>query len=69
MCVGARGRRELGGESWGEAATWLIEEAHVALSPGTGFGPGGEGFLRFALIEDPPRVQEACTRIGKALAR
>jgi alanine-synthesizing transaminase len=61
--------RKLAGKSSRDAATWLIEEAHVALSPGTGFGPGGEGFLRFALIEDPPRVEEACTRIGKALAR
>lgn len=51
-----------------DAATWLIENAHVAVSPGTGFGPGGEGFVRFALIEDPPRVAEACARIKKALA-
>jgi alanine-synthesizing transaminase len=50
------------------AATWLIENAHVAVSPGSGFGPGGEGFVRFALIEDPPRVAEACQRIKKALA-
>ena len=69
MFVWAKIPRKLAGKSSRDAATWLIEEAHVALSPGTGFGPGGEGFLRFALIEDPPRVQEACTRIGKALAR
>lgn len=50
------------------AATWLIENAHVAVSPGSGFGPGGEGFVRFALIEEPPRVAEACQRIKKALA-
>jgi alanine-synthesizing transaminase len=51
-----------------DAATWLIENAHVALAPGSGFGPGGEGFVRFALIEDPPRMAEACNRIKKALA-
>jgi alanine-synthesizing transaminase len=51
-----------------EATIWLIEHAHVALAPGSGFGPGGEGFVRFALIEDPPRVTEACRRIGAALA-
>ncbi|MBX3182429.1 MAG: aminotransferase class I/II-fold pyridoxal phosphate-dependent enzyme [Polyangiaceae bacterium] len=45
----------------------LIERAHVAVAPGTGFGPGGEGFVRFALIEDPPRLTEACRRIGEAL--
>jgi alanine-synthesizing transaminase len=47
--------------------TDLIERAHVAASPGVGFGPGGEGHLRFALIEDPPRIAEACARIGRWL--
>lgn len=50
------------------ATARLIEDAHVAVSPGSGFGPGGEGFVRFALIEDPPRIAEACRRIGQALA-
>ncbi|MGC4092465.1 MAG: aminotransferase class I/II-fold pyridoxal phosphate-dependent enzyme [Polyangiaceae bacterium] len=50
------------------AASHLIEHAHVATSPGSGFGPGGEGFLRFALIEDPPRIEEACARLGRLLA-
>jgi alanine-synthesizing transaminase len=49
------------------AATDLIERAHVASAPGVGFGPGGEGHLRFALIEDPPRIAEACERIGRWL--
>ncbi|HEY4105899.1 MAG TPA: aminotransferase class I/II-fold pyridoxal phosphate-dependent enzyme, partial [Polyangiaceae bacterium] len=47
------------------ATTELIESAHVAVSPGVGFGPGGDDFLRFALIEDPPRVNEACARIAR----
>jgi alanine-synthesizing transaminase len=51
------------------AASHLIEEAHVATSPGSGFGPGGEGYLRFALIEDPPRIEEACERLGELLER
>lgn len=50
-----------------QVAELLIEKAHVAVSPGTGFGPGGEGYVRFALIEDPPRIAEACARIGKLL--
>ena len=50
-----------------EATTRLIERAHVAVAPGSGFGQGGEGFVRFALIEDPPRIEEACQRIAKAL--
>jgi len=49
------------------ATAYLIENAHVAVSPGSGFGPAGEGFVRFALIEDPPRIAEACERIGRAL--
>jgi len=51
------------------AALDLIETAHVASSPGIGFGPGGEGYLRFALIEGPPRIAEACTRIERWLER
>jgi alanine-synthesizing transaminase len=68
MFVWARLPKKLAGKTSAEATNWLIEHAHVAVSPGTGFGPGGEGFVRFALIEDPPRVAEACRRIGKALA-
>jgi alanine-synthesizing transaminase len=50
------------------ATTRLIEEAHVACSPGIGFGAGGDGYVRFALIEDPPRVAEACERIARLFA-
>ncbi len=51
-----------------DAAKRLIEEAHVALAAGSGFGSQGEGYLRFALIEDPPRIQEACERLRKYLS-
>jgi alanine-synthesizing transaminase len=54
-----RGKRSL------DATTELIETAHVAVAPGVGFGAGGDDYLRFALIEDPPRVQEACARIAR----
>lgn len=49
------------------AALELIERAHVAVAPGVGFGPGGEGYLRFALVEEPPRLREACERIRRLL--
>jgi alanine-synthesizing transaminase len=52
-----------------EATSRLIREAHVAVSPGSGFGEGGEGYVRFALIEDPPRIKEACQRIARLLQR
>jgi alanine-synthesizing transaminase len=51
-----------------EATTRLIEQAHVAVAPGIGFGPGGDTHVRFALIEDPPRIAEACERIARVLA-
>jgi aspartate/methionine/tyrosine aminotransferase len=41
-----------------------MKEANVALSPGIGFGPMGEGFVRFSLIEDDVRLLEATRRIG-----
>lgn len=50
------------------AVTSLIERAHVAASPGICFGEGGDGYVRFALIEDPPRLLEACARIRRWLA-
>ncbi len=51
-----------------DATTRLIEQAHVAVAPGIGFGPGGDTHVRFALIEDPPRIAEACERIGRLFA-
>jgi alanine-synthesizing transaminase len=68
MFVWTRLPRALAGMSALEATTRLIEHAHVAVAPGSGFGECGEGFVRFALIEDPPRIAEACARIGKLLA-
>lgn len=45
----------------------LLREAGVALSPGIGFGPMGEGYVRFSLIEDIARTKEAARRIGEFL--
>jgi alanine-synthesizing transaminase len=47
----------------------LLEQARVAVSPGVGFGPGGEGFVRFALVEDDERTRRACAEIGKYLGK
>ena len=47
----------------------LLEDAGVAVSPGIGFGPSGEGFVRFALVEDVDRIEAAATRIGEILDR
>jgi len=37
----------------------LLAEAKVAVSPGVGFGPNGEGFVRFALVENDHRIRQA----------
>jgi alanine-synthesizing transaminase len=47
-----------------EFAKVLMQEAQIAVSPGIGFGPMGEGFVRFSMIEDDERVTAATTRIG-----
>ncbi|HEV7134984.1 MAG TPA: aminotransferase class I/II-fold pyridoxal phosphate-dependent enzyme [Gaiellaceae bacterium] len=40
-------------------AVRLLREAHVAVSPGSGFGVDGEGFVRFALVENEQRIAQA----------
>jgi alanine-synthesizing transaminase len=50
-----------------EFAKKLLEEALVAVSPGIGFGPMGEGFVRFALIENGQRTRQATTAIKKMM--
>ena len=50
-----------------EFAKLLLEKAQVAVSPGIGFGPMGEGFVRFALIENEHRLRQATRSIGQFL--
>jgi hypothetical protein len=50
-----------------EIAKLLLEKAQVAVSPGIGFGPLGEGFVRFALVENEHRTNQATTSIRKFL--
>jgi len=45
----------------------LLREAHVAASPGSGFGADGEGHLRFALVENEQRINQAVRGIRRAL--
>lgn len=52
-----------------EFASMLVSEADVALSPGVGFGPGGEGFVRFALIENEQRINQAIRNLKAGLGR
>ena len=50
-------------------ATRLVDECDVATSPGVGFGPDGDGFVRFALIENEHRIGQAVRSIRRGLPR
>ena len=58
--------REMGSLAF---SSFLVEEAKVATSPGVGFGPTGDGFVRFALIENEQRIGQAVRNMRKALTR
>jgi alanine-synthesizing transaminase len=47
----------------------LVRDCEVALSPGVGFGPGGEGFARFALIENEQRIQQGIRNLRRGLTK
>jgi len=52
-----------------EFCSLIVRDADVALSPGVGFGPGGEGFVRFALIENEKRIQQAIRNLKRGLPK
>lgn len=52
-----------------EFAKLLLRDARVAVSPGVGFGYEGEGFVRFALVENNHRIKQALRGMRKALHR
>jgi aspartate/methionine/tyrosine aminotransferase len=47
----------------------LLDATGVALTPGNGFGPGGEGWLRLALVHPESELEAGAERIGRWLAR
>jgi alanine-synthesizing transaminase len=50
-----------------EFSKYLIREAQVAVSPGRGFGEYGDEFVRFALIENQMRINQAVRGIRKIM--
>jgi alanine-synthesizing transaminase len=54
--------REMGSMAY---AKLLIEKAEVLASPGVGFGPEGEGFMRFAIVENEKRIQQALRQMRR----
>jgi alanine-synthesizing transaminase len=55
------------GEEAQPFALRLLREAHVAVSPGSGFGADGEGYVRFALVENEQRIAQAVRGIKRVL--
>lgn len=55
------------GGSW-DAFQTILEKTQVVTIPGAGFGPGGEGYLRLSAFAPRESVEEACSRLTKALA-
>ena len=52
-----------------EFAKLLVTEAQVAVSPGVGFGPDGDGHVRFALIENEQRIGPAVRNLRRGLPK
>ena len=50
-------------------ATLLVQECDVAVSPGVGFGPGADGYVRFALIENEQRIVQAVRQLKRGLPK
>lgn len=55
------------GLSCEDVAASLLKATGVCLTPGCGFGPGGEGWLRLALVHPPDVLEEAALRMGRWL--
>lgn len=49
-------------------ATALLEQAHVIVTPGSGYGPDGEGYIRISLTTPDERLSEAVKRIKSITA-
>ncbi len=56
-----------GGRSSMDFAKRALEELHVVLTPGSGFGAHGEGYVRMALTVSTARIREAVERLAKIL--
>jgi len=52
-----------------EYSSFLVADAEVATSPGVGFGPGGDGHVRFALIENEQRIGQAVRNLRRTLTK
>lgn len=58
--------REMGSLEFSEM---LVNETGVVASPGVGFGPSGEGYIRFALVTHDNRFHDAALRLKKLMSK
>ena len=49
-----------------ETAEYILDKAHVVTSPGSAFGPDGEGYIRICYASKYEDLQEALRRLEKA---
>jgi LL-diaminopimelate aminotransferase len=57
------------GMTAGDFALQLLDRAAVAVTPGTNFGAGGEGYVRIALTVPDAQLEEALARLDAIVAR
>ncbi|MBQ5470760.1 MAG: aminotransferase class I/II-fold pyridoxal phosphate-dependent enzyme, partial [Treponema sp.] len=53
-----------GKKSWDVFDT-ILDKCHIVTTPGSGFGPSGESFIRFSSFGHQEAVKEACERLAK----
>lgn len=53
-----------GKKSW-DVFDLILDKCHIVTTPGSGFGPSGESFIRFSSFGHQEDVAEACERLGK----
>ena len=56
------------GHTSGSFSERVLEQAGVVVTPGLGYGPAGEGFVRLSLTTPDERIAEAVTRMKKSLS-
>ena len=54
-------------EALSSGSETLLKEGHVAVTPGTAFGPGGEGFFRVSYAASEDQIREGIARIKKTM--
>ncbi len=52
-----------------ELAERLLQEAHVAVTPGSAFGPAGEGFFRLSYATSEAQIREGLSRIAEFMKK